>query len=120
MNDYYEDEWYDDDDDYEPEPIEASYDRYLGKAKNGQLYFATVYGVRYEGQDWGMTPDDQWEVNRYSLKALKPWAARRARRLGRSLKPGDEISIYFGEQPEYRKPGKPSAAYFGYRRAVRS
>lgn len=90
MNDYYEDEYYEDYEDDDPVIDARSYSCYLCKAKNGHLYYEEIFGWKYHGQDWGETVG-QWErlVSRISelVEELQPVAIR----VGRGLQPGECI-----------------------------
>jgi hypothetical protein len=83
---FYDDEYDDDEWEYDDEPEESSFDLYLCKAKNGQLYAVQVFGYRYRHQDWGEAYFDEERLSmRECRKDFVQWAIANSR----DMKPGD-------------------------------
>jgi hypothetical protein len=100
---YYEDEYEDYDgyddyvEDYEPEVWGYDNGIEVVKAQNGQLYTVVWSLTRWEGQDWGEAEGSEYAC---SLNVYRDVFKQRCIELGKSLKPGESISFYWGEEED--------------------
>lgn len=92
--------------DEETQISETTFSRYLYRGEDGHYFFAEVSGYKLWGQDWGMTPDHQWDNHEFLLlDANRPflWAVIRCLKHGvlRKLEPGECIDISWLDDDEY-------------------
>lgn len=105
---YDQDEYYEDYEDFEDFEaggwrwgsgfVDATlFSSHLCKAPNGHLYVEEVQGWKYSGQDWGETVG-QWVTTRLRISELAEELRPVAIRIGRDLKPGEQLRCYLWDE----------------------